>query len=150
MLRAAKRGMMILNISYLQKHFLEKHLKEKCLSEAKQQLSLKLFLNFCFIQKSFSNIWEKQTILSRESLSANGLKAVVFLTAYSASLHHYELATQDLASTWQQKKVKINKTLKLQRVIALTCNCSSQDGPHACEQHHNKQCTHTVRVRLGS
>ena len=89
MLRAAKRGMMILNIFYLQKHFLEKHLKEKCLSEAKQQLSLKLFLNFRFIQKLFSKIWQKQTILSRESLSANGLKKNVLVTKMLPNLSEH-------------------------------------------------------------
>ena len=42
----------------LTKVFFEKYLKEKCYSEAKQQIALKYFVNFCFILKLFSKVRE--------------------------------------------------------------------------------------------
>ena len=40
------------------KHFSEKHLIEICWSDAIHQLSFKYFVNFRFIAKLFSKIWE--------------------------------------------------------------------------------------------
>ena len=54
-LRAAKRGLTILEIFHLQTHFLENIWRR---SQAKQELSFKYFVNFCFIQKIFSKVSE--------------------------------------------------------------------------------------------
>ena len=57
-LRGAKTGLTILLIFFSQKRFYQKYLKEKCLSEYKQQLSFKYFMNFHFFDKLFSKVWE--------------------------------------------------------------------------------------------
>ena len=59
-LRAAKRGIMILKIFCSQKRFIEKCLTEKCWSAAKHNSPFKYFVNFHFIPKLLSNVWEKQ------------------------------------------------------------------------------------------
>ena len=55
-LRAAKTGLTILLVFFLQKHFYQKYLMEKCLSEYYQQLSFKYFVRICFIFKLFSKV----------------------------------------------------------------------------------------------
>ena len=56
------------------KQFSEKHLIEKWWLDAIHQLSFRYFVNFRFIAKLFSKIWEYRTMLSREKRSVNGLK----------------------------------------------------------------------------
>ena len=57
-LTAAKSGLKILEIFHLTKAFSWEHLKGKYRSEDKLQLSFKYFVNFCFIHKLFSKVWE--------------------------------------------------------------------------------------------
>ena len=74
-LRKAKTGLTILEIFYSQTHFFGKHLKEKCITEATQQLSYKYLRNFTLFA-SYYQMYEriKQTILSKGTLSVNGLR----------------------------------------------------------------------------
>ena len=43
---------------FTQKSIFLKHLKENCRLDAKQQLSFKYFVNFCFIHKLFLKVWK--------------------------------------------------------------------------------------------
>ena len=74
-LRVAKTGLTIWEIFYLWKHFLEiiwrRNVDQKLIN--KQQLSFKYFANLRFIPMLFPKVWKKQTILSRVTLSVNGL-----------------------------------------------------------------------------
>ena len=67
----------------LTKTFSWEFLKEKCWSAAKQQLPFKYFVNFHFIPKLLSKVWEKQTIPSRGTPSVNGLNVVASVDSFN-------------------------------------------------------------------
>ena len=75
-LRAAKTSLTILEISYWHKHVLGKILSRNVTLEVIHQLPFKWFVNFLFIPKLYSKVWEKQTILARRTMSVNVLNEV--------------------------------------------------------------------------
>ena len=84
-LRAAKRGLTILGIFPLQKHFFENIWMRNVDQKTNKQISFKYFVKFRFILKLFSKVWKWQTIFREELLSVNGLSKETFTLAWRSS-----------------------------------------------------------------